>query len=236
MQRFYLYGILSWLILVSPAKAQPARSHDPVHFTGRLDYDTFFGFYPSLMASRSLDSLHEVTAYGIFYPNPAFFGAETGLTLRVTSPRKHWSVAPGAGLVSGSVFVEDRPFVLAEGWVGSLTVQYEQTRWYGQVYGMYYGVLKRRLADTYDFGIYSLQIGRIVSQRLRIGLVYARLGYIRQARNLADPNQFDVSRFGLSSTLGLPLGLTVEVIGGLTRGIDRHAFYQVGISRSLNAH
>ncbi|NIJ52246.1 hypothetical protein [Dyadobacter arcticus] len=57
---------------------------------------------------------------------------------------------PGVGLVSGSVFVEGRSFAVAEGYTGSLAAQYEQSNWFVEGYGGYYGALKRKTADTYD--------------------------------------------------------------------------------------
>ena len=174
MNRFLLFGLLGWFGLRDQlARAQAIRYHRPVTVEGRLDYDTYFGFYPSLTVSKSLDSVHTLMEYGIFYTDPAFFGAETGLRFSVAPPRKNWSVVPGVGLVSGSVFVEGRSFAVAEGYTGSLMGQYEQSNWFVEGYGGYYGVLKRKTADIYDFAFYSLQAGRIISKKVRIGLVYA---------------------------------------------------------------
>ena len=148
MRRFLVLGLFSGLSFwYTPAKAQVARSPHPTTVEGHLDYDTFFGFYPSVSVSRPLDSLHALTGYGIFYTNPAFFGAETGVTVSFTSPRKYWTVTPGAGLVSGSVFVEGRPFTVGEGYFGSLGVQHERAGWYVQGYGAYWRVLKRQTAE-----------------------------------------------------------------------------------------
>lgn len=225
------YGFFCWFIF--GGQSAFAQSSRPIQVAGRLDYDSFFGFSPTLVFSRPLDSLHEVSAYGIFYPNPAFFGVETGITLRVSSPRKNWVVVPGAGLVSGSVFVAGRPFTLAEGYLGSLATQYEWRSWYGQGYGVYYGVLQRRLADTYDFGLFALQVGRIVTENVRIGLVYERLGLVRLPRNRADPSQFDVVRVGIGTTLNLPYELTLQLVSGLTHGVEEKTFLQLSLSRML---
>ena len=234
MNRLLLFGLLGWFsIRCQPAHAQAIRNHPPVTVEGRLDYDTFFGFYPSLTVSQPLDSVHTLMGYGIFYADPAFFGAETGLRLSFTTPRKNWSVVPGAGLVSGSVFVEGRSFAVAEGYTGSLAAQYEQANWFVEGYGGYYGALKRTTADTYDFAFYSLQVGRIVSRKFRIGLVYAQLGNVRLPRNRTDASEFRMSRFGLGISFSLPAQFMVQAAGGLTAGADQPAFFQFGISRSL---
>ncbi|NIJ52245.1 hypothetical protein [Dyadobacter arcticus] len=52
MNRFLLFGLLGWFsIRIPPAQAQATRYHRPVTVEGRLDYDTFFGFYPSITVS-----------------------------------------------------------------------------------------------------------------------------------------------------------------------------------------
>lgn len=226
------YRLFCWFIFVGQSAF--AQSSRPIQVAGRLDYDSFFGFSPALTVSQSLDSLHEVSAYGIFFPSPAFFGVETGITLSVTSPRKNWVVVLGAGLVSGSVFVEGRPFTVAEGYLGSLAAQYEWRSWYGKGSAVYYGVLQRRLADTYDFGLYALEVGRILSEKVRIGLVYERLGLVRLPRNRTDPSQFDVVRVGVGTTLNLPYELTLQLVSGLTHGVEKKTFLQLSIGRSLS--
>ncbi len=229
------YGFLICLCLVcQPVLAQTARPFRPVTVEGHLDYDTFFGFYPSVIVSRPLDSLHTITGYGVFYTNPAFFGAETGVTMSFTTRRKIWIFTPGAGLVSGSVFVEGRPFAPGEGYFGSLAVQFEKAGWYGQGYGAYWSVLKRKTAGTYDFAYYFGQVGRIISPRLRAGLVFGQLGYVRLPRNDGDDSEFDAVRFGIATTTQLPCALTLQLGGGLATGTGPHTFFQVGLSRLLN--
>lgn len=234
MRLLLWYGFVGWFVgLAHAASGQATDGHQPVRVAGRADYDSFFGFYPSLSLSKSLDSLHELSAYGILYTSPAFFGVETGLTLNRTTRRKTWSVMPGVGLVSGSVFVEGRPFAIGEGYVGSLMVQYEHRGWYGQGYGAYYGALKRQTPDTYDFGLYFLQAGRVLTDKIRVGILYGWLGYVRLPRNEGNSDGFDVSRFGLSVGLNLPVGLTLQVAGGLTHGAEQPVFVSIGIGRSL---
>ncbi|WP_210516026.1 hypothetical protein [Hymenobacter terricola] len=78
---------------------------------------------------------------------------------------------PGLGVVSGSVFVEGRPFLVGEGYFGSLAFQYEREKSFAQGYGSYYGGLQRRRPDTYDFALYSLQASRVLTRKTRLGLV-----------------------------------------------------------------
>lgn len=230
-------GFLIWFGLLNQSSlAQRQAVPHSVTVEGRADYDTFFGFYPSVAVSRSLDSLHTVTAYGVFYTNPAFFGVETGMTMSVSNRRKTWTVIPGLGLVSGSVFVEGRPFAVGEGGFGSLGVQFEQSGWYAQGYGAYWAALRRKTTDTYDFAYYFLQLGRVISPRFRVGLVFGQLGYVRLPRNAGDMSEFNTARFGLTTTTSLPLGLVAQVGGGLATGTGPGTFLQVGISRSLNAN
>lgn len=235
MQRLWFYGLVSWLSLsYGDVCAQAVRSPRRVTAEGHLDYDTFFGFYPSVYARLSLDSLHEVAAYGVFYTNPAFFGAETGVTISLTTPRKHWTIAPGLGLVSGSVFVQGRSFAIGEGGFGSLSVQFEQAGWYGQGSGAYWGVFRRKTADTYDFAYYFVQAGRIISPKFRVGLVFGQLGDVRRPRNEGDETKFNVHRFGISATLALPFRLNVQAGGGLATGTGPRTFLQFGLSRFLS--
>lgn len=237
MNRFLLLGVLIWFNLIySSTHAQATQPPRPVTVEGRLDYDTFFGFYPSLTVSRPLDSLHTVMGYGIFYTDPAFSGAETGLRLSFPLPRKNGSVVPGMGLVSGSVFVQGRSFAVAEGYTGSVAARYEQSGWLWEFYGGYYGALKRKTTDTYDFAFYTLQAGRILSKRISINFVFAQLGNVRLPRNQGDTSQFGVSRFGIGTTLSLPAQFMAQAAGGLTAGADQPTFFQVGLSRSLPHH
>ncbi len=229
------YGLLVWFGLIyQPSLAQTTLPIHPVSVEGHLDYDTFFGFYPSVYVSRPLDSLHTLTGYGVFYTNPAFFGAETGVTMSFMNRRKTWTVVPGAGLVNGSVFVQGRPFAVGEGGFGSLGVQFEQLGWYAQGYGAYWGAFRRKTTDTYDFAYYFLQLGRVISPKFRVGLVFGQLGYVRLPRNDGDTSEFDTMRFGISTTTNLPLGLAaLQVGGGFATGTGPSTFFQFGMSRSL---
>lgn len=230
--RYWLYGVLGGLVLnYGSAHAQPAHSPRPVAVEGRLDYDTFFGFYPSVSVSRALDSLRTLTGYTVLYTDPAFFGVETGLTVSLSTRRKHWTLVPGAGLLSGSVFVPGRRFKVGEGGYGSLGIQYEQSGWFGQGYGAYWRVWQRKTADAYDFAFYFVQAGRVLSPKLRLGLVWGRLANVRLARNRGDTSQFDVYRFALAATVLVPLGLTVQLAGGRSWGTNAGGFYQFGLSR-----
>jgi hypothetical protein len=116
--RLVLTGWLSCAALALYAQATQAPR--PLRLDACLEYDSFFGVAPALSVSKSLDSLRELSLYGVFYPNPAFFGVETGLTFSYTSPAKAWTLMPGLGVVSGSVSVEGRPFRVGEGYLGSL--------------------------------------------------------------------------------------------------------------------
>lgn len=237
MKRFLLHSCLLVGFNLSnlPAHAQTLhRLRTPVSVVASLDYDTFFGFYPSVSVNRPLDSLITITGYGIFYTDPAFFGVEVGLRLSVTPPRRSWSVTPGLGVVSGSVFVEGRSFAIAEGYTGSLAIEYEESHWFAEGYMGYYGARKRLTTDTYDFGFYSIRAGRVISQKLRIGLIYARLGYVRLPRNRTDTNELNLSRFGIGATVNLPISFTLQMAGGLTAGADKPTFFQLGLSRRLS--
>jgi hypothetical protein len=228
------YLLIVWFGLICQFSwAQSTSFPRRVEVEGHLDYDTFFGFYPSIYVSRPLDSLHTITGYGIFYTNPAFFGAETGITVSFATPQRNWTVTPGAGLVSGSVFVEGRSFAVGEGGFGSLAVQFEQSRWYVQGYGAYWGVLQRKTADAYDFAYYFISAGRVMSTNFRVGLVFGQLGNVRLPRNNGDFSEFTTARFGISTTTNLPLSLTLQLGGGLATGNSPATFLQIGLSRSL---
>lgn len=227
-------ALLSGLLLCQPAIGQATKTRRPVQINGQLSYDSFFGFYPTLSVSKSLDSLHEIRAYSTFYTNPDFFGNETGLTLSITSPRKTWSVMPGAAVVSGSFFVMGRSFRIGEGYFGSLAVQHERAGWYVEGYGGYYGILQRITPDAYDFGFYTAQAGRIIAGQIHVGVLYAWLGNVQLPRNGGDISEFAVSRIGLAANMNLGARLNIQVGGGLTHGADQRAFVQLSLARQLS--
>jgi hypothetical protein len=212
---------------------QAIKPLNPVEVTAQLGYDTFFGFSPGLSLRKSLDSLTDVGVYGTFYPSPAFFGLETAVTLSRSSRRKTWTLMPGLGIMSGSFLVEGRSFLISEGFVGNLTLQYEQAGWYGLGYGAYYGGLQRLTPDAYDFGFYLVQAGRVLRGRTRLGLVYEWLGLGRLPRNRGDTTSLAVSRLGLACGLNLSAQLTLQLAVGLTKGSDQRGFVQVSINRTF---
>ncbi len=225
--------MLGLLLAAQPGWGQAPEPKRAIVYTGRIDYDSYFGFYPTLSASLPLDSLHELTGYATYYTNPDFLGVETGVSAGFASVRRNWSLTPGMGLVSGSLFVSGRPFALAEGFVGSLTVQHEGRVGFVLGYAGYYGAWKRLTPDTYDFLYYTVQAGRYVSKRGRISLIYERLANVRLPRNQTDESEFNVPRLGLATDLYLS-GTVVQAVGGWTR-TDGPAFYfRLGISRSLS--
>lgn len=172
--------------------------------------------------------------YGTFYPSPALFGLETGLTLSQSSRRKTWTVTPGVGIVSGSLFVEGRSFLISEGFVANLTFEHEQSGWFGQGFGAYYGGLQRLTPDAYDFGFYLLQAGRILSNRTRLGVIYEWLRFVRLPRNAGDTSELAVLRLGLGLTNSQPAGLTGQVAVSLTHGAEDPYFVQIGLSRPFH--
>lgn len=105
--------------------------------------------------------------------------------------------------------------------------------WYAQTFTQYYGALKGLSAKTYDFGLFFLQAGRKLSSHVRVGLVYGRLGIVRLSRNEGDGSTFQVSRYGLGTSVALPYRFQVELAGGLGRGDGPRTFLQVSLHRQL---
>lgn len=216
---------LSWGQVLKPDRT--------IRYAGRMDYDSYFGFYPTLSASLAIDSLREFTAYASYYTNPAFFGLEAGVSVGFSTARRNWSVTPGVGVVSGSLFVSEQPFTTAEGFVGTLTIQHEGPLGFIQGYSGYYGAWKRLTPWTYDFLFCSIQAGRYVSKYWRLGLVYEQLANVRLPRNRFDTTEFSVPRLGLATEVYLPNGFTAQAMGGWTRNDNQRLFFRIGISRSL---
>ncbi len=52
---------------ISGAAAAQSPEPTPTQVSARLDYDSFFGFYPTLSITRTLDSLRLLTVYGSYY-------------------------------------------------------------------------------------------------------------------------------------------------------------------------
>ena len=192
------------------------------------EYDSFFGFYPSLTLNHSLDSLRQLSAYATYYTQPGSTSLEAGVGFSVNYPRPGLTLSPSLGLLSGSFFGPDR-LLVAEGFSGSLEVQKDWKRLSATAQLGYYGLLRQKTPDVYDLAFYQFNVGYQFHPRFTAGVLHEQIRAVREAHNEGDDTTYQAVRLGMFGRVLLPGGVALEVAGGwLPDG-----FVRANLSRSL---
>jgi hypothetical protein len=192
------------------------------------EYDSFFGFYPSLTLTHSVDSLRQLSAYATYYTQPGSTSLEAGVGYSVTYPRTGLTVSPSLGLLSGSFFGPDRVLV-AEGFSTALEVQKDWKRLSATAQVGYYGLLRQKTPDVYDLAFYQFNVGYQFHPRFTGGVLHEQIRAVREAHNEGDETTYQTVRVGVFGRVLLPGRVELEVAGGwLPDG-----FVRANLSRNL---
>lgn len=207
----------------------PAAPPAPIDYSGRVEYDSFFGLYPTLSGTRSLDSLRQLTGYGTYYTQPGGSGLEVGASYGRRFPRRGLTLAPAVGLLSGGFFGPGRGFLVGEGYTASLAAGWAGPRLsLGALLG-YYGLLRRKTPDVYDIVFYHVEVGCQLSKRLAVGGLHEQIRAVRRPHNAGDSATFQLARVGLFARGALPGHVQLEVAGGWLGG----GFVRASLSHGL---
>ena len=213
MKPWLLLGFAG-LLAPAGAAAQGAPAGPRVQATAKADYDSFFGFYPSLNLTHPLDSLRQLSAYGTYYTQAGSASLELGASFTATYSRRGLTLTPSAGVLSGRFFGPGRSFLVGEGYTASLGVQQERRRLSAAAQLGYYGLLRQKTPDVYDIAYYHVDMGYKCSARLTVGVLYEQILAVRLPHNEGDTSEFALSRVGAFGRGRLPGGVQAEVAGG----------------------
>jgi len=151
----------SALLCNAPAYSQTKSVERGPSMNITLNQDNFFGFNPAFLGALPVSENVDFTFYGTFWTKPAFglgfvnqgddLWTEFGVGANFIAADGKLTINPQIGLTSGALLsggaqtggaVTGARF--GDGIVPSLTVNYNDTRFEGQLYAGYYAALRQR--------------------------------------------------------------------------------------------
>lgn len=150
--------VFTFVTLVSfglaSAVAQEARKSS---YTVSLNQDSFFGFYPTINGSYSLNKKVDWTFYGIFWTTPSFgtgggggLWTEFGTGVNVSTFNGVLKLNPQIGVLNGKLLSNGSFPMFLEGVVPSITANLASSKLEGQYYLGYYAALRKGQVLTTD--------------------------------------------------------------------------------------
>jgi hypothetical protein len=192
-------AIASVAFAAVPALAQDAMGPQKreATYTVALNQDSFFGFAPSFNGAIPVNETTDFTFYGIFWTRPSFnlvggnngdgLWTEFGVGANFHLMDGALKVKPQIGLTNGSLLSggaqgaggpEGARF--ADGIVPSLTVNYSDDKFEGELYAGYYAALRQRNdAAALDFLHLWVNAGYKFSSLVSAGVHYELLSNTR---------------------------------------------------------
>jgi hypothetical protein len=240
--------LASALLMVSlhTAKAQDGMSasgSDKFSFTVGLNQDVFFGFYPTLAGSYSLNPATDFTFYGILWNTPSFshvapsgFGlwTEFGVGLNFNLLDNQLSINPQIGFTNGSLLssaLQGRP-VVGDGIVPNLTASLNTASLEGEFYGGYYGALRNIGEVQLDYLHYWLNGGVKIGPILSVGAHYEQL---RNTKVTGGDASNVYQWIGPYAQIALPSGHSIRFSGGpdIVNSNETADFYKLTLKLNL---
>lgn len=206
------------------------QSQKKSNYSVSLNQDNFFGFYPSINGSLSVNDKIDWTFYGIFWTTPSFgtgggggLWTEFGTGVNISTLQGKLKLNPQIGVLNGKLLSNGAFPMLLEGVVPSLTANLGTNKWEGQYYIGYYTATRKgqilttdrspRLVDApvqNNFLHWWVNAGYKFSSSFSAGIHYEHL-----RSNPSEGASTNVYKWvGPYLQASLPSGLTLRFSGG----------------------
>jgi hypothetical protein len=246
MKKMSLLVLSACLFSTLAANAQDAiPTGNPGNFSFQvgLNQDVFFGFYPTLAGSYSLNPSTDFTFYGILWTTPSFshaapsgFGlwTEFGAGLNFNLLDNQLSVNPQIGFTHGSLLssaLQGRP-VVGDGIVPNLTANLNTASLEGEFYGGYYAALRNIGEVQLDYLHYWLNAGVKIGPVLSVGAHYEQL---RNTKVTGGEASNVYQWIGPYAQIALPNGHSIRFSGGpdVVKSNETADFYKLTLKLNL---
>ena len=171
------------LLTTSVVMAQKADDSEKLNVSLSLNHDAFFGFNPSLAVAYPVSSKADLTAYGILWGagTARAWGNWTEFGLGVNFKAGNFSINPQLGFTSGSLLSSGtaNDGIIGDGIVPNLTVNYDNSKFLGQLYAGYYAALTDNTdaptESTLNYTHYWLNAGYKAKSWLAFGAHFEHL-------------------------------------------------------------
>jgi hypothetical protein len=156
---------------------------DKLAVTLNLNHDAFFGFNPALNLSYPLSSKTDLTFYGIQWGagTASAWGNWTEFGFGANFKTGNFGINPQLGFTKGSLLSSGatNPGIIGDGIVPNLTVNFDNSRFLGQLYSGYYGALRNRTNSatqaTNNYVHYWINGGVKATSWMSFGIHYEHL-------------------------------------------------------------
>jgi hypothetical protein len=178
------------LVVASGVFAQTDDSGEKLSVGISLNHDAFFGFNPSITASYPINKKTDFTAYGIQWGagTASAWGQWTEFGMGVNFKAGDFSINPQLGFTMGSLLSSGaaQRGVVGDGIVPNLTVNLNNKKLIGQLYGGYYAAFRnetQRGDATNNYMHYWLNLGAKAAPWLALGGHFEHLYLASGKRN-----------------------------------------------------
>ncbi len=178
----FLASAFAMTALHVTAQETTEDSSDKLSVGVSLNHDAFFGFNPMITASYPMNAKTDLTFYGIQWGagTASAWGNWTEFGLGVNFKAGDFAINPQLGFTMGSLLSSGaaQRGVVGDGIVPNLTVNLDNDKLIGQVYGGYYAAFRNETKaenSTNNYAHYWVNIGAKATPWLALGAHFEHL-------------------------------------------------------------